>query len=294
MEQQLNHFLETLKADQGRADNTIAAYRNDLTQFITFIRSRLLDPVEPATVTPDLLDAYVSDLQNGAGTTYAPSTIARKVAAVKSFFHFLIQHNVISVDPSARITSPKVKKQTPRVLSRQEIEQLLAAAARIGGSRGQRDSALLTFLYATGLRVTEVVNVKLEDVNWEAGTVACPGKGGRERLVPLGAAQNLVADYLKNARPTLTREASPPMLFLNHRGQKLTRQGVWLIIKEAAKLAEISDLVTPHTLRHSFAKHLLTSGESVRRVQELLGHANLSTTQIYRTMPAESQPETTP
>ena len=293
MEQYLTQFLDSLKAEQGRADNTIAAYRNDLTQFITFIRSRLLDPVEPANVTPDLLDAYVSDLQTGANASYAPSTIARKVAAVKSFFHFLMQHNVVAADPSVRITSPKVKKQTPRILSRQEIEQLLAAAAKVGGSRGLRDSALLTFLYATGLRVTEVVNVKLEDMDWQAGTVACPSKGGRQREVPLGAAQNLVADYLKNARPALARDTSPPMLFLNRRGQKLTRQGVWLIIKEAAKLAEISDLVTPHTLRHSFAKHLLTSGESVRRVQELLGHANLSTTQIYRAVPAEARAETT-
>lgn len=294
MEQHLNHFLESLKTEQGRAENTLAAYRNDLTQFTTFIRSRLLDPVEPANITPSLLEAYVSDLHSGAGNTYAPSTIARKVAAVKSFFHFLVQRNVIATDPSAHIASPKVKKQTPRILSRSEIELLLTAAAKTGGHRGQRDSALLTFLYATGLRVTEVVNVKLDDVDWEAGTVTCPGKGGRQRHVPLGAAHSLMAEYLKNARPALAREVSPPMLFLNHRGQKLTRQGVWLIIKEAAKLAELSELVTPHTLRHSFAKHLLTSGESVRRVQELLGHANLSTTQIYRALPAEAYPETTP
>ncbi len=291
MDSYLTQFLDNLKAE--KADNTLAAYRNDLTQFADFIRSRSLDPIEPAGITPELMQAFLSDLQDGA-QAYAPSTVARKVAAVKSFFHFLVQQNLVPTDPSAHIASPKVKKQAPRILSRSEIEQLLAASAKTGGSRGQRDSALLTFLYATGLRVTEVVNVKLDDVDWEAGSVACASQAGRPRSVPLGAAHHLVADYLKNARPALARDTSPPMLFLNHRGQKLTRQGVWLIIKETAKLADLGELVTPHTLRHSFARHLLTSGESVRRVQELLGHANLSTTQIYRAVPTEPKTETLP
>ncbi len=162
------------------------------------------------------------------------------------------------------------------------MERLLAAPARTGGSKAMRDRALLELLYATGMRVTEVVNLRLDDVDWEAGLVNCPGKADRRRRIPLGAAFQTLAEYLERGRPNFARDDSPPMLFLNHRGQKLTRQGVWLILKESAEAAGLDGDVTPHTLRHSFAKHKLGQGEDLRRVQELLGHANLSTTQVYR------------
>jgi integrase/recombinase XerD len=169
----------------------------------------------------------------------------------------------------------------------------LAAPARGTGSKALRDRALLELLYATGMRVTEAVNLRLEDLDLERGVVQCRGKSERRRNIPLGSSMESLNDYLKRGRPNLLRDDSPPALFLNHRGQKLTRQGIWLILKEAAEAAGITAEVTPHTLRHSFAKHLLGSGEDLRRVQELLGHANLSTTQMYRQSESQSKTERT-
>ncbi len=286
MDQHLAKFLNTLSVEKGYSENTIAAYRNDLTQFIGFLRNRTGTALEPAAITVELVEAYVGDLQHGA-SAYAPSTVARKVAAVKSFCHFLADQKLIATDPAARLSSPKVKKHVPRILTATEMGRLLEAPNRSGGPKAMRDRALLETLYSTGMRVTEVVNIRLEDVDWEGGMVVCQGKGERRRRIPLGPALGSATDYLQRARPTLARESSPPVLFLNHRGQKLTRQGVWLIIKEAAETAGIEGDVTPHTLRHSFARHRLDTGEDLRRVQELLGHANLSTTQVYRQVPAQ-------
>jgi integrase/recombinase XerD len=162
------------------------------------------------------------------------------------------------------------------------MERLLNAPGRGLGAKATRDRALLELLYATGMRVTEVVNLRLEDVDWEAGLVECPGRSDRRRRIPLSGATDALNAYIQHGRPSFVREESPDMLFLNHRGQKLTRQGVWLILKDAAQAAGLDGDVTPHTLRHSFAKHKLGAGEDLRRVQELLGHANLSTTQVYR------------
>jgi integrase/recombinase XerD len=282
MEQHLAQFLSTLAVEKRYSDNTISAYKNDLGQFKDFLRARQGASIEPALVSPEMVEAYVEELQHGAHV-YAPSTVARKIAAVKSFFHSLAEQGLISADPAARLNSPKVKKHIPKTLSPLEMERLLSAPARAtGGPKAARDRALLELLYATGMRVTEVVNLRLEDVDWENGTVNCPGKGDRRRRIPLGTSLQPLVEYLERGRPNFGREDSPPTLFLNHRGQKLTRQGVWLILKEAAEAAGLNGDVTPHTLRHSFAKHKLGQGEDLRRVQELLGHANLSTTQVYR------------
>ncbi|MGH2521919.1 MAG: tyrosine recombinase [Anaerolineales bacterium] len=292
MEQYLSKFLDALNAEKGYSENTIAAYRNDLGQFAEFLRAHTAGPAEPGSMTSEMVQAYVEDLQHGP-RAYAPSTVARKVAAVKSFCHFLVEQNLIPTDPAAKLNSPKVKKHIPKILTHAEMERLLAAPreAHNGGPKALRDQALLALLYATGMRVTEVVNLRLEDVDWENGMVICQGKGDRRRRIPLSSALEPLGEYLQRARPSLVKEASPPMLFLNHRGQKLTRQGVWLILKEAAEAAGIAGEVTPHTLRHSFAKHLLGSGEDLRRVQELLGHANLSTTQVYRQVTVQIQAE---
>lgn len=290
MEQYLTQFLTALQSEKGYADNTISAYRNDLGQLAEFVRAQAGAAAEPASVTPQMVEAYVDTLQSGP-QTYASSTVARKVAAIKSFFHYLTEQHLIAADPSLRVNSPKVKKHAPRILNRAEIEQLLAAPARIGGPKALRDAALLSLLYATGLRVTEIVNLRQEEVNWADGTLICRGRGDRQRQIPMGDALAIVEDYVQHARPQLAHEGSPGVLFLNHRGQKLTRQGVWLIIKECAELAGLGGQVTPHTLRHSFAKHLLSAGENLRRVQELLGHANLSTTQLYRHLSSASPVE---
>ncbi len=290
MDQYLGKFLEILAAQKGYSENTIAAYRNDIGQFSKFVRDRRGSLTEPGEVTPELVEAYVEHLQHGPDE-YAPSTVARKIAAVKSFFHFLAERKIISADPAAKLNSPKVKKHTPRTLSQVEMERLLAAPGRAGGPKGMRDRALLELLCATGMRVTEVVNLQLEDVDWEQSIVICRSKGERQRRIPLGPALEPLREYVQNGRAALAKSDSPAVLFLNHRGQKLTRQGVWLILKEAAEAAGVGVDVTPHTLRHSFAKYLVGSGEDLRRVQELLGHANLSTTQVYRQTHSASQTE---
>lgn len=290
MDQYLTKFLSTLAASKGYSGNTIAAYRNDMEQFAQFLNGHQGSPTELAAVTTELIEAYIANLQQGS-QKYAPSTVARKVSVVKSFFHFLAEQKIIPTDPASKLNAPKVKKHIPQTLSPGETERLLAAPARGTGSKALRDRALLELLYATGMRVTEAVNLRLEDLDLERGVVQCRGKSERRRNIPLGSSMESLNDYLKRGRPNLLRDDSPPALFLNHRGQKLTRQGIWLILKEAAEAAGITTEVTPHTLRHSFAKHLLGSGEDLRRVQELLGHANLSTTQMYRQSESQSKTE---
>jgi len=290
MDQYLTKFLSTLAASKGYSGNTIAAYRNDMEQFAQFLNGHQGNPTELAAVTTELIEAYIANLQQGS-QKYAPSTVARKVSVVKSFFHFLAEQKIIPTDPASKLNAPKVKKHIPQTLSPGETERLLAAPARGTGSKALRDRALLELLYATGMRVTEAVNLRLEDLDLERALVQCRGKSERRRNIPLGSSMESLNDYLKRGRPNLLRDDSPPALFLNHRGQKLTRQGIWLILKEAAEAAGITTEVTPHTLRHSFAKHLLGSGEDLRRVQELLGHANLSTTQMYRQSESQSKTE---
>lgn len=290
MEQHLNQFLTALSNQKGYSENTIAAYRNDLGQFAQFIREKHGATVEVGDVTSELVGAYVEDLQSEEGG-YAPSTVARKIAAVKSFFHHLTEQQVIANDPALRLNSPKIKKNVPRTLSRDEIERLLAAPRQSNGPKALRDSALLELLCATGMRVTEVVNLRVDDVDWDRGEVTCQGKGERQRRIPVGAALQSLSDYYQQARAPLKNNDSPDVLFLNHRGKKLTRQGVWLILKEAAQAAGVSKEVTPHTLRHSFARQLVGAGEDLRRVQELLGHANLSTTQVYKQGNNSTPPE---
>jgi integrase/recombinase XerD len=178
MDQYLTQFLSTLAVEKRYSDNTISAYRNDLGQFWEYLKARQGSALDPGSVNPEMVEAYVADLQQGPHV-YAPSTVARKIAAVKSFFHSLVEQGVVSADPAARLNSPKVKKHIPKTLSQSDMERLLAAPARAGGSKALRDRALLELLYATGMRVTEVVNLRLEDVDWEAGLVNCPGKADR-------------------------------------------------------------------------------------------------------------------
>ena len=289
MDQHLTQFLTALADEQRLADNTIAAYRNDLSQFWEYLRQAQGGAVDLAAVTPELLAAYVTTLQtelpNGR-RPYAAATVARKIAAIKSFFNAMMQRGSVLVDPTVRLTAPKLKKPTPKALSADDMERLLAAPGRSGSAKALRDRALLELLYATGMRVTEIVNLRLDDIDWETGQITCPGRGERHRRLPLGSAAEPLGEYLHKGRPNLAREDSPSTLFLNQRGQRLTRQGIWLILREAAETAGLEGEVTPHTLRHSFAQRKAGSGEDLRTLQAMLGHANLSTTQIYR--PARS------
>lgn len=288
MEAYLTQYLNKIAAN--KAGNTIAAYRNDLQQLLEFLRAQ--QAFTPGQITPDMLALYVQTLQN-APEGYASATIARKVAACKSFFRDLVLQQVLTTDPTAALPAPRVSKPTPRTLTLAEIQQLIMALAQTNGPKALRDRALLELLFATGMRVTEVVNVRLTAVDWEKGEVQCGESAGPGRRVPLGAASSALKDYLERGRPALARETSPDMLFLNHRGKRLTRQGVWLLLKEAAEMAGLTGEITPHTLRHSFARHLVSQGEDIRRVQTLLGHANLSTTQVYRQLGASPPPAPT-
>jgi integrase/recombinase XerD len=287
MEQYVSRFLSDLTEKRNYSEHTVAAYSSDIGQFLRFAGQKLGAPVKPEAISPELVQAYVEDLQHGDGK-YAPSSVARKMAAVKSFFQYLADQSVIQGNPASQLVVPKVRKNLPKTLSQEEMQKLMAAARKDTRPKSIRDHALLAMLCATGMRVTEVVNVLLADVDWEQGMVRCHGRGGRERRIPLSIALEPLAEYRDHARPALKLEESPDTLFLNHRGQRLTRQGVWLILKEAAEEAGIRAEVTPHTLRHSFAKYLVGAGEDMRRVQELLGHANLSTTLVYRQATAPS------
>ncbi len=241
---------------------------------------------EWSQVNKDHILSYMSFLKE---RKYADSTIARKIAAVKSFFHFLTDKKIVPGDPTAHLDSPRVNKYLPKAISVNDIRRLLEQPLHHSGPEALRDLAMLGLLYSTGMRVTELVTVNMDDLDLENFKVRCAGKGSKARLIPIRADQQIALDaYLNNARPQLVGNNGETALFVNHRGHRLTRQGFWLIMKAYADEAGIAD-ITPHTLRHSFAAHMLSDGETLRRVQELLGHASVSTTQIYNQVNASAK-----
>ncbi|MEZ4516270.1 MAG: tyrosine recombinase [Chloroflexota bacterium] len=292
MEEQLLAFLKYLEQEHHYSENTIAAYRNDLGQFLGFVedsQGRKISSWEE--VNSDYIQAYLDFMKNKP-KPYASSTIARKVAAIKSFFNYLTGEHIISENPALDIDSPKVKKRLPQTLTLEEVDKLLAAPATGNTPKNLRDQALLSVLYSTGMRVSEVVSLKLDDVDFKNKVLHPPGKTDDLREIPLEKeTAELLEKYLAEGRPQLVKNDQEQSLFLNHRGEKLTRQGLWLIIKGYAKQVDLESEVTPHTLRHSFAAHRLSKGSDLEEIQRLLGHANISTTQIYTQL--ESAEETT-
>jgi integrase/recombinase XerD len=286
MRQQIGAFLNSLREEKGYSNNTIVAYHNDLEQFAQFLTKTGRTSWD--TVGRDDLVAYVNSLRGER--EYASATVARKVAAAKSFFHYLVGLGVLKDDPSATLDSPKVRKYLPTALSEEDVDRLLKAPAAHNTLRGLRDCALLELLYATGMRVSEVVDLNLEDIDLTACSVHCVNKTGKhkERVIPIyRRAVDALSRYLEGSRFKLLHDENEKALFLNHRGYRLTRQGLWLIIKKYVEEAGLEAPVTPHTLRHSFATHLLNGGADVREVQGLLGHANVSTTQVYTQLSQE-------
>lgn len=278
MREQIQEFLDYIAEEKGYSENTLAAYRNDLTQFAAFLEPRVAGwaEVDQATIIDYIM--YMKGEQE-----YASSTVARKVAAIKSFFHYLADRGLVEDDPTATLDSPKVRKRLPKAVSQDDMERLLQEPARTQTPKGLRDRALLEMLYATGLRVTELVSLNVGDVNLASATVrVAHSKDRRERLVPIHKrAVEPLQDYMEKGRVQLLRDPEEQALFLNHRGQRLTRQGLWLIVKHYVREVGIQEEVTPQTLRHTFAAHLLNSKADLEYVQELLGHANISTTQVY-------------
>ena len=283
MQEQIDGFLAQLAAREEASENTVAAYRNDLHQLAAFLagyRSPFGDALANwRQVDGSVIQAYVLELKD---RDYAATTVARKVAAIKSFFEYLQRTGVTETDPTANLASPKVKKHAPHTIPPEQVDKLLAAPTSQHTPNALRDVALMETLYATGVRVSELINLNLGDIDLFNRLVACTS-GRRSRIVPIfPRAVAALQAYLDEGRPHLVVDPNEQALFLNHRGQRLTRQGLWLIIKRYVSEVGIDELVTPHTLRHSFAAHLLNAGANLREVQERLGHANVSTTQMYR------------
>ncbi len=282
MDESVAQFLNFLAVEKNASNNTIAAYRNDLAQFQVHLEAVAGSrPGLWKSVSGDSVIAFVTDLRARA---YKDATVARKVAAVKSFFGFLAAEGLVDQDPTEQLKSPQVGKSLPRALTPREVDDLLEQPARKSTPEARRDKAMLELLYATGLRVTELVTLDVSDIALESDpvTVRCLGKGERERVLPLHQRPvDELRQYIFHVRPRLIRNRREPALFVNRRGERLTRQGFWLILKNYAREANLDKAITPHTLRHTYATHMLSGGMPLRNVQDALGHASISTTQIY-------------
>jgi integrase/recombinase XerD len=279
-------FLAYLELERGLSRNTLEAYRSDLLQFGQFLEGRRLAPLE---VGERDLSRFVTRLASGEGgrPAVAPATVQRKVACLRSFYRHLRREGLIEHDPTAGLRGPKRRQRLPHVLARAEVQRLLAQPAGTEPA-ALRDRALLELMYACGLRATEAIDLDVGDVDLEAGVLRTRGKGSKERLVPVGReAVRAVEHYLARGRPKLVGQRAEPRLFVNRRGCGLTRQGLYKIVQRHARSAGLADRMSPHTLRHTFATHLLAGGCDLRSLQEMLGHADIATTQIYTHLSAE-------
>jgi integrase/recombinase XerD len=279
---QVERFLDHLAVERGLASNTIEAYRRDLVRYAGFLRRRgVRDARRAQEQVVSSFAAELSAARRPDGTPYRASSIVRTLSSVRSFHRFLVREGDADRDPTAGLVRPKLPRPLPHPISVEEVGKLLAAPSD-GSPAGLRNRAVLETLYGAGLRVSELVGLDVDDVDLEGASVRVMGKGGKEREVPLGRyARRALESYLRRARPALATPRSRSALFLNARGGRLTRQGCAKILRACAERAGIRRRVSPHTLRHSFATHLLEGGADVRVVQELLGHSTVATTQIY-------------
>jgi len=278
----IQEFIDHLTIERGLAGNTLESYARDLRQFCKYLNrsnnrqrkgSFVLKTVDRSTVV-----SYVIDMrENGM----ASSTIARRLAALRSFYNFMVQEEYLKLNPTHDVDMPKPKKRLPEVLTVSEVEKLLRQPDE-NKAIGKRDRAILELLYATGIRVSELVDLDLQHISTRRRQLRCTGKGNKERIVPMGTiSAQAVQHYIDRGRPELVRNRDELALFVNNHGRRLTRQGIWKIVKRHGADARIDKTIAPHTLRHSFATHLLENGADLRSVQEMLGHADISTTQIY-------------
>ncbi len=277
-------FLAYLEFERGLSRNTLEAYRSDLLQFGRFLEQHGLRAVEARGV--DLAD-FLAALGGPPGRPASAATVHRKCACLRSFYRHLRREGLLERDPTADLRAPRKSQRLPQVLNRAEVQRLLAAP-RGTDPAALRDRALLEVMYACGLRASEAVGLETGDVNLRAGVLRARGKGSKERLVPIGsAAARAVSAYLQRGRPRLVGERWEARLFVNQRGSGLTRQGLYKIVQRHAAAAGLADKMSPHTLRHTFATHLLAGGCDLRSVQEMLGHADVATTQIYTHLSAD-------
>lgn len=276
MRQLIESFLNYLSVERGLSNNTISSYREDLVAFAGFLAGRKIESVSKI-IKNDITDFMLSQKDRGI----SPTSISRRLAAIRMFHRFLTRERILQADPTSLIDSPKLWKKIPDTLSLNEVDVLLAQP-NLRDRQGIRDKAILETLYATGMRVSEAVNLVADNVNLDVGFLRCVGKGKKERVVPLGKKSiNSIKKYLEESRPVFLKKKESRFLFLNRFGDKISRQSLWKLIKKYAKEAKIKKSIKPHILRHSFATHLLERGADLRSVQEMLGHSNISTTQIY-------------
>ncbi len=282
MEEDIKSFLNYLVSEKKYSKNTLAAYRNDLGQLADYVKSQ--DSVSGPDFSGSKLNAQILSgyLQSLKVRKYTPSTMARKIAAAKSFLKFMVNRGRLRSDLTPNLASPQVSKPLPRPLSVTEVRRLLSEPAKQSTVDAKRDKTMLELLYATGLRASELMALNVRDVDTKRNTVRCIGQGSKIRVVPIDTpVSRLVKEYIDVVRPELLNDEKEIALFLNRRGERLTRQGFWQIVQGYADRVELSGKVTPRSLRHSFAAHKLKSGADLQSVQELLGHAHISTTRAY-------------
>ena len=271
----LQQFMAHLETERRLAKNSIESYQRDINAYLRFLESRLVGDIRQ--VKEEDVAQYLYDLKDQGK---APSTISRNIASIRSFHLYLVREKVTLTDPTQMFVSPKVEKKLPCILSIQEVEALMSAPD-LTTAAGLRDKAMLELLYASGARVSELLSVNLDEINLALGYIKCANKT-RERIIPLGKyALDTLQQYISKGRTHFVKQLVQEALFLNQHGKRLSRQGFWKLIKKYAEKAQIRIDITPHTLRHSFAAHLLENGADLRSVQEMLGHADISTTQIY-------------
>ena len=275
-EDMLDSYLTYLVVIKGLSKNTAHCYKTDIQKLFNYLEKNCIDSI--TQIQPKHLSDFVVDL-NISGLSI--KSINRCIVSIKQFFKFLLLEDVLTIDPTVELIAPKMKRSIPDVLSLEDIEKLLAAPD-ISTFEGLRDSAMLEVLYASGVRVSELVDLTLTDLNLEHGYITVFGKGSKERLVPIGRTSlKKIEDYLSLSRPNLVKEKISDYLFITRRGSNFTRQGFWKIVKNYTNKVGIKKSISPHTIRHSFATHLLENGADLRTIQMLLGHSDISTTQIY-------------
>lgn len=276
MQKTLHEYVNYLSVEKGLSKNTLESYRRDLNKFINYLRNNKINSFE--TVTIDDINLFLSEFKKNHSAT---ATISRTIASIRSFFYFLLEEDIIKSNPALELESPKIEKKLPRVLTVKEVERLLDQP-QPADHKGLRDKAMLELLYASGIRVSELIDINLSDFDSRVGYLRCRGKGQKERIVPIGSvAINCVNEYMKKARQKFCKNNGEISLFVNLHGNRMTRQGFWKILKKYALKANIEGIITPHTIRHSFATHLLENGADLRSVQEMLGHSDIATTQVY-------------
>ena len=274
MERQLKYFFDFLENDKKLSDNTLQSYKRDLKQFKRYIEAC---EINYNHVKEEDIKDYIKELQEEGKKA---SSISRCIASIRSFYQFVLKRKKIKVDPTANIQSPKIEKRVPSVLTSKEVELLLDQPKDVD-LKGTRDKAMLEFAYATGMRVTEIISLNIDDVNLEEGYVTCK-TGNKQRTIPLGTMSlNALKEYVDDARDVLIKNDDEKALFVNVNGGRLTRQGFWKIIKYYKEQAHITKDITPHVLRHSFATHLLQNGADLKAIQTMLGHSDISSTQVY-------------